>query len=83
LVHAPIIATSSAVVALAAYAVDPSKPDPLTQQSTICNLRTKLYDFTYAFVAGDFIVMRIIARVNVNVRIARVHPEGWLKSAIG
>lgn len=74
LIHAPVIATSGAVVTVAADAVDPSKPDPLAEQS-IFNIWTQLNYLAHAFVAGNFIVMRVVARVDVNVRVAEVQSE--------
>jgi hypothetical protein len=66
LVHTPIVTTRRAIVAVATDAVNPSKTNPLAKKS-ICNARTKLHNLADAFVTGDFVVMGIVSRINVNI----------------
>lgn len=66
LVYTPIITARHAIVAVATDAIDPSKSSPLTKQS-IGNARAKLHNLADAFVTGDFVVIEVVSRVDVNI----------------
>lgn len=74
LIYTPVITTCNAIVTVTTDAVNPSKTNPLTKKS-IRNARTKLHNLADAIVTGDFVMMGIVSRVNVNIRITKARRK--------